>query len=95
MKNMCNPLQEVIAYKDCAGDVHATKIQALSSSIATSLSHKHSPYSRISTWDVKQVVEGILDSDELRGYFREAIQDKDISRQKELTRAFCESSKSC
>lgn len=60
---MCSPLQEVTAYKDCAGDVHATKIQALSSCIATNMCHKHSPYSRVSRWDVQQVLEGILDSD--------------------------------
>lgn len=90
---------EVTAYKDCKGDLHASKMNAYISNITSSLNAARVvgcyATSRISTYDMKEAIKIIMNSDEMRGYFREAIKDKDEERNAELTKTFCDYSKSC
>lgn len=87
---------EVTAYKDCDGKLHPSKMDAYVSNIVSKINDAKSCYSpHISTWVMGDALKIILDSDEMRGYFREAIQNKDEARNKELTKTFCDYSKSC
>ena len=90
---MCKLTTEVTAYKDCRGDLHATKLEALATSAAI-LASKGS-YSSISSWDARTLMDQIVNNDTLRKTFVEVLKEKDEERTKELTRAFCEASKTC
>lgn len=93
---MCNPFEEVTAYKDCKGNVHSTKLAAAASSIAENINCERSMYATsISKWNVEEILNVIIKSDKARSHFKDLIEDKDRERTAELTRLFCESSKSC
>ena len=92
---MCNPFKEVTAYQDCNGEVHATKLDATAASIANSISTKNYSSTRMTRYDVKEVLSLIIKSDEARSYFKDLIEDKERERYAELTKAFCTSSKTC
>lgn len=92
---MCKLLKEVTAYQDCKGEVHSTKLDAAAASIASTLQSRHYSRVRISRYDITEILSQIINSDEARSYFHTLIEDKNKERHEELTRAFCDSSKSC